>query len=154
MEKEKFVVTPGLFDQPEGFQIVCKSQEEVDACLQELHNMGLLWHDGSLLTTPAQVIFDKHDGTGYGSVEEFARLLLREIMDDNDKETIAIAIGCVSKHIQKKTMPLHTVGYGRVSDWKDESTWLLRVPRKLFKNCIFSAAGREAAKEVSYDDEN
>lgn len=124
-----FEVTPELFNDPNGFYIVCKSQEEVDACLKDLHNIGLLWRDGDLLTKPQEVTF-------------------------NAKEDTAILIGNPPIFTAKITFVSYTVVYERVANFHEKNTWCLRAKRVLYKNCTFHPAGRQPASEVSYDDEN
>lgn len=163
---DKFVVTPEKFNNPNGFYIVCKSQEELDACLVQLHNIGILWRSGETLITPNQVKFDGSNEASRQAkkmaeeMDGFAGLLARAIAehlddDDNDAEdTYAILIGNPPVWELKERVQIpFTVGYSRVKDWHEESRWCLRTKRVLFKNCVF-LAGHEAATEVSYDDEN
>lgn len=165
---DKFVVTPEMFNDPNGFYIVCKSQEELDACLVQLHNIGILWRSGETLITPNQVKFDGSNEASRKAkklareMDGFAGLVARVIaehLDDADgdgtENTYAILIGNPPVwELKERTQIPYTVGYSRVKDWYEESRWCLRAKRVLFTNCTFNGGERGAATEVCYDDEN
>lgn len=176
MENEKFVVTPELFNRPEGSYIVCKNQTEVEECLMQLHNMGLLWRSGEMLNKRGEVYFNEDRKMAAlmkakemaEEADGFSRALMNFVVDklqedidddseDDDKdETIALCLGNSPEWVrtEKQRSAPYTIGYYRVSDWHEESPWILRTKSVLFSNCVFHAAGRQPAKEVIYGDEN
>lgn len=174
MENEKFVVTPELFNRPEGFYIVCKNQTEVEECLMQLHNMGLLWRSGKMLNKRGEVYFNedrKMDALMKAKemaeeADRLSRALMSFVVDrlqediengDEDKDTtIALCLGNSPEWVrpEKQRSAPYTIGYYRVSDWHEEHPWILRTKRVLFSNCVFHAAGRQPAKEAIYGDEN
>ena len=160
----KKLIEPYYFQNPKGAYIICQSQEEIDATLKHLHEMGFLWLSGENLWPLAQ------DTPRFSKPEKLRKLrkdypkffdFLSDCQAERDDEVIdtrVIAIGVppvgTSGHGDLLSCG-YVVGYERVYDYHYQSPWFLRSERILYKNCIWPASDAYTpAEALNYGDEN
>jgi hypothetical protein len=152
-------ITDDYFRGPQGAYIVCKSQEEIDATLKHLHEMGYLWNTGENLWP---LVKDSPSFSEPIRLKDYKKECpaLYQIYGDNydtinnrDDEVIDTYCICIGVPAFDK-IPPNSVSYHRVYNMRDENPWFLRSRRMLYSNiewpekCIF------IAEALNYGDEN